>query len=161
MLLVRRARATFRSAELGFLGVCVYTRIHTPRFSGHPCSAGDFVFVRTFSRPLRTSCANVGTALPHHEQNLIPFPAGCRRHAEFEGLSTERVSSNPGGPTRFSSHRIHCGLHGQRVKRRGLLGFAGLAPHSGRSPRPVPSISIPEQETFPFYHRAKFPLTKR
>src|SRR5207302_4914983 len=72
-----RARATLRSAELGFLGVCVYTRMQTPRFSGHPCSAGDFVFVRTFSRPVRTNCANVGTALPHSSKNFysIPGPA--------------------------------------------------------------------------------------
>src|SRR5215469_6506822 len=65
MLFVRRARATFRRAELGFFGVCVYTRMQTPRFSGHPCRAGDFVFARICSRPDRTNCANVGTALPH------------------------------------------------------------------------------------------------
>lgn len=40
ILLVRRTRATFRSAEFGFFGVCVYTRMHTPRFCGHPSSAG-------------------------------------------------------------------------------------------------------------------------
>src|SRR5215470_9932259 len=61
---VRRTRATLRSAEFGFFGVCVYTRMHTPRFSGQPISAGDFVFTRTFSRPMRTSCANVGTVFP-------------------------------------------------------------------------------------------------
>src|SRR5579863_3145151 len=60
-LFVRRARATLRSAEFGFLGVCVYTRTQTPRFSGHPSSAGDFVFVRICSRPFRTNCENVGT----------------------------------------------------------------------------------------------------
>src|SRR5579862_1012703 len=75
-LFVRRARATLRSAELGFLGVCVYTRMQTPRFSGHPCSAGDFVFVRTFSRPLRTSCANVGTALPQSSKKSVYIPYG-------------------------------------------------------------------------------------
>src|SRR5579859_7193577 len=31
MPLVRRTRATFRRAEFGFLGVVVYTRVHTPR----------------------------------------------------------------------------------------------------------------------------------
>jgi len=50
-LFVSRARATLRSAEFGFFGVCVYTRTHTPRFSGQPSSAGDFVFVRICSRP--------------------------------------------------------------------------------------------------------------
>jgi hypothetical protein len=32
MPLVKRTLATFLSAELGFLGVVVYTRVHTPRF---------------------------------------------------------------------------------------------------------------------------------
>src|SRR5215813_12350154 len=58
---VSRTRATLRSAEFGFLGVCVYTRMHTPRFSGQPINAGDLVLTRTASRPMRTSCENVGT----------------------------------------------------------------------------------------------------
>jgi len=37
---VNRTRATFRNAELGFLGVVVYTRVHTPRLCGQPCNAG-------------------------------------------------------------------------------------------------------------------------
>src|SRR5580698_7912146 len=61
---VKRTRATLRSAEFGFFGVCVYTRMHTPRFSGQPASAGDFVFIRTASRPILTSCENVGTVVP-------------------------------------------------------------------------------------------------
>src|SRR5947209_11634045 len=60
---VSRTRATLRSAEFGFFGVCVYTRMHTPRFSGQPASAGDFVFVRSPSRPILTSCENVGTVV--------------------------------------------------------------------------------------------------
>ena len=60
---VSRTRATLRNAEFGFFGVCVYTRMHTPRFSGQPANAGDFVFTRTFSRPIRTSCENVGTVV--------------------------------------------------------------------------------------------------
>src|ERR1700674_4800896 len=60
---VKRTRATLRKAEFGFFGVCVYTRIHTPRFSGQPISAGDLVLTRTFSRPIRTSCENVGTVV--------------------------------------------------------------------------------------------------
>src|SRR5277367_4309239 len=58
---VKRTRATLRNAEFGFFGVCVYTRMHTPRFSGQPINAGDFVLTRTFSRPMRTNCENVGT----------------------------------------------------------------------------------------------------
>src|SRR5271155_4621047 len=61
MEFVRRTRATLRNAEFGFLGVWVYTRMHTPRFSGQPASAGDLVFTTTASRPILTSCENVGT----------------------------------------------------------------------------------------------------
>src|SRR4051812_45865864 len=69
MPLVRRTRATLRSAEFGFFGVCVNTRTQTPRFCGLSCSTGLFVFVRTFSRPLRTSWLIVGTVTPRG-----PFP---------------------------------------------------------------------------------------
>jgi hypothetical protein len=58
---VRRTRATFRRAELGFLGVAVYTRVHTPRRCGEPLRAGDLVFSFFSSRPCRTSCWMVGT----------------------------------------------------------------------------------------------------
>src|SRR5437762_3543725 len=61
---VNRTRATLRNAEFGFFGVCVYTRMHTPRFSGQPINAGDFVLLITSSRPIRTSCENVGTVFP-------------------------------------------------------------------------------------------------
>ena len=40
MPLVSRTRATLRSAEFGFFGVWVYTRVQTPRFCGQDCSAG-------------------------------------------------------------------------------------------------------------------------
>src|SRR3984885_1313445 len=43
MPLVKRTRATLRSAEFGFFGVVVYTRVHTPR----RCGAATF-----FLRPL-------------------------------------------------------------------------------------------------------------
>src|SRR5450755_3991605 len=61
---VRRTRATLRNAEFGFLGVCVYTRMQTPRFSGQPARAGDLVLTITASRPILTSCENVGTVVP-------------------------------------------------------------------------------------------------
>src|ERR1044071_5457772 len=62
--LVSRTRATLRSAEFGFFGVVVNTRVHTPRRCGAPLSAGVFVFSGFDSRPLRTSCWMVGTELP-------------------------------------------------------------------------------------------------
>ena len=53
--LVSRTRATLRSAELGFFGVVVYTRMQTPRFCGLPPMAGVLDFLTTASRPFRTS----------------------------------------------------------------------------------------------------------
>src|SRR3954452_10892154 len=61
MPLVRRTRATLRSAEFGFFGVLVYTRVQTPRRWGAPLSAGVLVLVVFDWRPLRTSCWIVGT----------------------------------------------------------------------------------------------------
>src|SRR5699024_6008594 len=57
-------RATLRSAELGFLGVVVYTRVQTPRRCGLPLSAGVLVWPARALRPLRTSCWMVGTTSP-------------------------------------------------------------------------------------------------
>src|SRR6476661_6110295 len=57
---VRRTRATLRSAEFGFFGVVVYTRVQTPRRWGEPFNAGVLVFSTLSSRPLRTSWLIVG-----------------------------------------------------------------------------------------------------
>src|SRR5450755_1611847 len=61
---VSRTRATLRSAEFGFFGVVVKTRVHTPRRCGDPLRAGVLVFSAFDARPLRTSWAIVGTRLP-------------------------------------------------------------------------------------------------
>src|SRR6476619_157668 len=60
MPLVRRTRATLRSAEFGFLGVVVYTRVQTQRRWGEPFSAGVLVFSTSSLLPLRTSLLIVG-----------------------------------------------------------------------------------------------------
>src|SRR3954453_10932908 len=60
MPLVRRTRATLRSAEFGFFGVVVCTRGQTPRRWGEPFNAGVLVFSTLSSRPLRTSWLIVG-----------------------------------------------------------------------------------------------------
>jgi hypothetical protein len=52
---VRRTRATLRSAEFGFFGVDVYTRVQTPLFWGAPFNAGVLVFFFTRFRPFLTS----------------------------------------------------------------------------------------------------------
>src|SRR4029079_19419276 len=60
MPFVRRTRATLRSAEFGFFGVCVKTRTHTPRFCGLSCRAGLFVLLTICFLPARTSWLIVG-----------------------------------------------------------------------------------------------------
>src|SRR5699024_54579 len=60
---VSRTRATLRRAEFGFLGVVVYTRVHTPRRCGEPLRAGVATFVVLSCRPLRTSWLMVGNLI--------------------------------------------------------------------------------------------------
>jgi hypothetical protein len=60
--LVSRTRATLRSAEFGFLGVVVYTRVQTPRFCGFRWWAGALFFFVCALRPFRTSWLIVGIA---------------------------------------------------------------------------------------------------
>src|SRR5436190_24014104 len=79
---VRRTRATLRSAEFGFLGVWVKTRVHTPRRWGEPFSAGVFDFSGFVSRPLRTSCWIVGTRL----LRAWISSTNCRTVGELPGL---------------------------------------------------------------------------
>jgi hypothetical protein len=52
--------ATFRRAELGFLGVTVYTLVQTPLLCGQFCRAGAVVLLFGFLRPFLTSWLIVG-----------------------------------------------------------------------------------------------------
>src|SRR3954469_17262896 len=88
MPLVSRTRATLRSAEFGFFGVVVYTRVHTPRRWGEPFSAGVLVFSTLSSRPLRTSWLIVGMG------GLDLLPALGR------AVDVVRCSCVPGSPAR-------------------------------------------------------------
>jgi hypothetical protein len=65
-----------RSAEFGFFGVVVETRVHTPRRWGEPCNAGVAVFSFLNFRSLRTSWFVVGTVAPAF-------------HSVEEGLTTK------------------------------------------------------------------------
>src|ERR1044071_3679876 len=79
-------RATLRSAEFGFLGVVVYTRVHTPRRWGLPLSAGVLVLLVLALRPFRTSCWIVGTGFLRSLRP--PFSAAapsCRRSVRYRG----------------------------------------------------------------------------
>src|SRR3954451_8584749 len=86
---VSRTRATLRSAEFGFLGVVVYTRVHTPRRWGaatrflrpfpdfRPGVASFLVFGL---RPLRTSWEVVGI-----RRESLAMPPGADRAARRRG----------------------------------------------------------------------------
>ncbi|SPE58810.1 conserved hypothetical protein [Verrucomicrobia bacterium] len=58
--MVSRTFATFRIAELGFLGVRVITWMQTPRRKGEVSKAGDLDLCFSFRRPLRTNWLIVG-----------------------------------------------------------------------------------------------------
>src|ERR1700756_3242227 len=94
MPLVSRTRATLRSAEFGFFGVCVNTRTHTPRFCGLFCSAGLLVLLTIFARPDLTSWLIVGIA----EQSLVGTPRAPRLTA-----TSENVDSQASGPEAFTN----------------------------------------------------------
>ncbi|MOA38061.1 hypothetical protein D3C78_1597090 [compost metagenome] len=53
---VKRTRATLRIAELGFFGVVVYTRVHTPLRCGHESNAGDLLLSTRATLPFLTNC---------------------------------------------------------------------------------------------------------
>src|SRR5690606_3364331 len=87
--LVSRTRATLRSAEFGFLGVVVYTRVQTPRRCGLPFSAGVLFFATLSCRPLRTSCWIVGTTSPL-VRSVVGGGTGWCRVSDSSGSSDPR-----------------------------------------------------------------------
>gem|GEM_PF-4118393 len=82
-LFVRRTLATLRSAEFGFLGVVVYTRVQTPRRCGQFDNAGDFVFFTFGCRPFRTNCCIVGTLYLFFIDLLAPLKDPSKQEAPF------------------------------------------------------------------------------
>src|SRR3954466_14009574 len=106
MPLVSRTRATLRSAEFGFFGVVVYTRVHTPRRWGEPFSAGVLVFSTLSSRPLRTSWLIVGMGgldlLPALGRALDVLLCSCGSRAWRPGSGREPPSDPRGRACRPS-----------------------------------------------------------
>src|SRR6478609_6903710 len=90
MPLVSRTRATLRSAEFGFLGVTVYTRVQTPRFCGAPRSAGVLVFATALTRGLRTSWLIVGIRGTGSsvEEGATPASPGAARSASERRMAS-------------------------------------------------------------------------
>jgi hypothetical protein len=118
--------------------------MHTPRFSGQPISAGDLVFERTPSLPMRTSCENVGTVVPRFSSQL-PLTrrqveqalARCARTKNARAHTYAERYCESGENQQETPHTIQeTDVQLSVSNRRGLLGFSGLAPHSGRSSIP-------------------------
>src|SRR3954464_5690017 len=94
MEFVRRTRATLRSAEFGFFGVVVYTRVHTPR----RCGAATF-----FLRPFPDFKPGVASFFVF---GLRPL----RTSWDVVGIRREMVAADwkiPRGPTRPAAARLH------------------------------------------------------
>src|SRR5918911_5102861 len=93
---VSRTRATLRSAEFGFFGVAVYTRVQTPRFCGAPRRAGVLVLVLGVWRPLRTSWLTVGKRVCPFVKRVLD--ARKARHGLSARARAEGHGSNSRGP---------------------------------------------------------------
>src|SRR3954468_10742835 len=91
--LVRRTFATLRSAEFGFFGVVVYTRVRTPRFCGDCCSAGTF---------LRDFCTSRGFAISWLIVGILAFTLLKVRTETAPGFRKfcSRFPASPGRPAR-------------------------------------------------------------
>src|SRR3954467_2832091 len=72
---VSRTRAALRSAEFGFFGVRVKTRVQTPRRCGEPWRAGVFVLSCAALRPLRTRWFTACTGFLLVSQTVEGLPA--------------------------------------------------------------------------------------
>src|SRR5215470_4232491 len=92
---VRRTRATLRSAEFGFFGVWVNTRVQTPRRWGEPLSAGVFDFSGFVSRPLRTSCWIVGTELLRASNRLRDLAGRTMGQGGGGNSGEDRLRADP------------------------------------------------------------------
>ena len=133
--------------------------MHTPRFSGHPCSAGDFVLARICSRPSRTNCANVGTALPQSSKDslLSPRPQTQKREvcrvAKQKGPATSEEP--PGNSTPMPRSAIRA------------TGHSGEAHSALRGWRPIPAalltpfpLSCSGMGDLPFHQQRQLPPDK-
>src|SRR6059036_3123001 len=110
--------------------------MHTPRFSGQPASAGDFVFIRTASRPILTSCENVGTVVPLSRARIFASPARRAHKIARVQSSAERSTANPEIPPARNSVRTPRG-------RTILLGLQfGEAYSALRGWRPIPAALL-------------------
>src|SRR5699024_8782018 len=93
-------RATFRSAEFGFFGVVVYTRVQTPRRCGEPLRAGVAFFSALSRQRLRTDCWMAGTTyflLLSAWVSWCPMAPTSRPAAGQHARSLLNYAASPGG----------------------------------------------------------------
>src|SRR5690348_6779900 len=131
--LVKRTFATLRSAEFGFFGVVVYTRVQTPRFCGLPCSAGTLFRFGLNPRGLRISWLIVGI------QTFHCSAAFAAKHVK-QGAWAFRPAPARGGPEDIAPGRARYAsilASGQRFarERRGTACLGSAAIYSGNSGR--------------------------
>src|SRR4051794_29228938 len=137
MPLTSRTRATLRSAEFGFLGVVVYTRVHTPRFCGLFRIAGDLLLERSVSRPLRTSWLIVGIRVLKTlgDEKTQRRPESLRRR-EPKKLRDRLRNVMAAAP------RVNPGARAERRCRRAKTAPGGRGPGKTRG-RPAPAGAPP------------------
>src|ERR1017187_2174790 len=124
MPLVSLTRATLRSAEFGFFGVWVYTRVQTPRFCGQDCRAGLAVLYFGAVRPLRTILLNVGTLCSsfvhlagHDRHSLRLVAAGRNFAAPCRNLTLLRAANQAGTTQRDFVPAFGSGQHSVGLRR--------------------------------------------
>src|SRR3989304_9407140 len=146
---VRRTRAIFRSAEFGFFGVIVRTTVQTPRFWGEPRRrptnrprrefhvrrrAGVSTFLRSFLRPLRTSCAVVGIC----SFRLLLWTRETRGQKDPVARSSW-VARDADAPTFRYEHR------GQRGRRSGVTEWSSPSGPMHQMTAPTPPGRSPSR----------------
>src|SRR5882757_5346861 len=143
-------RATFRSAEFGFFGVVVYTRVHTPRRCGLPLRAAVLTLAILSRRPLRTSWLMVGM---YRLSVLLLLVFGCSQVCVLR-VSLVRVPRDRACRTRprtdvSSMHRGHANWPGVQAYLRNHSAASASARHDG--PRYPPTVGqVKARQTSPF-----------
>src|SRR3990172_5918422 len=98
--LVSRTLATLRSAEFGFFGVVVYTRVHTPRRCGQASRAGTLLLLFRRLRPLATNWLIVGIKLFCLSTQKRKFPPR-RKFRIIIAIQIRAVGAELSEPGRF------------------------------------------------------------
>src|ERR1044072_4635873 len=102
--LVRRTLATLRSAEFGFFGVVVYTRVQTPRFCGQACSAGTLLRAVRPWRCLRINWLMVGIDFRFPKTPLLGADLGSAQEM-LRSKANTRASGKSAAPARSKTLR--------------------------------------------------------